>query len=111
MTTVLPCNESVPNTVSRQALSPQTTPRAVHGEASPLPPISLGSAATHLVTSLIVIISSTEVPTSTAVTNPPPRLFTSAAYDLSCSLLLALSAVGCPLMTALPPPKLTPARA
>ncbi len=67
MATVRPASDGEPQSAWAAARIPERTPRAVTGEGSPLPPRSTGSPVTQAVSAAMCSMSTTSVPTSSAV--------------------------------------------
>jgi hypothetical protein len=112
--TVRPSSEVEPKTRSQATRIAASTPIAVHGLGSPEPPLSTASPDTWLVTSAIVRMSGSDVPTSSAVMYAPPSA--STVSPKSSSTLRRSSPVGglVPVgsaITPLPPPSGSPATA
>ena len=112
--TLRPSSEVLPNTRSQATRMAASTPSAVDGLGSPEPPRSTASPVTCWVTSAIVRMSGSEVPTSSAVRYAPSSIWTVSPKSSSTSRRASPSGVGVPMgsmITPLPPPSGSPATA
>ena len=111
--TVRPFNSGEPKRLAQQARIAASTPWAVNGLGSPLPPLERASPATCFVRVAITAMSRAPVPTSSAVVYRPSSVFTVSAKSSSISFrrLPFGAGPGSAQITPFPPPSGTPAAA